>query len=224
MNILQTSIIQTIYDIASLKKIPINVVESTIEIPDYLTVKTKYNLYLLAIASTYKNLQMYTEMLHNCNKSLELKPNDVNALNAKTISLGFIKKYDEALECCNKIIEINPSDVAAWTNKGLVLSSLNKYNEALECWKKAVEIDDTYVSNWNKKAASLQDSKGYDDSVIKRILVIKLAGKGVSYVLMKKYKEALECSNKALDLDANNSDNLNNKAWSLNGLKRYEDL
>jgi hypothetical protein len=46
------SIIQTIYDIASLKKIPINVVESIIEIPDYLTFKTKYNLYLLAIASS----------------------------------------------------------------------------------------------------------------------------------------------------------------------------
>ena len=217
------SIIQTIYDIASLKKIPINVVESTIEIPNYLNIKTKYNLYLLAIASTYKNLQMYTEMLHNCNKSLELKPNDVNALNAKTLSLGFIKKYDEALECCNKIIEIDPSDVAAWTNKGLVLNALKRYNEALECWKNAIEIDDTYVSNWNKKAASSQDSKGYDASVISRILVIKLTGKGVSYAYMKKYKEALECSNKALELDENNSDNLNNKAWSLNGLKRYEE-
>ena len=40
---------------------------------------------------------------------------------------------------------------------------------------------------------------------------------------MKKYNEALECSNKALELDANNSDNLNNKAWALNGLKRYEE-
>jgi tetratricopeptide (TPR) repeat protein len=216
------SIIQTIYDIASLKKIPINVVESIIEIPDYLTFKTKYNLYLLAIASTYKNLQMYTEMLHNCNKSLELKPNDVNALNAKTLSLGFMKKYDEALECCNKIIDIDPYDVAAWTNKGLVLNALKRYNEALECWKKAIEIDDTYVSNWNKKATS-QDSKGYDASVISRIIVIKLTGKGLSYAYMKKYKQALECSNKALELDANNSDNLNNKAWSLNGLKRYEE-
>ena len=218
------SIIQTIYDIASLKKIPINVVESTTKIPDYLTVNTKYNLYLLAIASTYKKSQMYTEMLHNCNKSLDLKPNDVNALNAKTLSLGFIKKYDEALECCNKIIEIDPSDVAAWTNKGLVLSALKRYNEALECWKKAIEIDDVYVSNWNKKdAASLQDSKVYDTSVINRILVIKLVGKGVSFAYMKKYKEALECSDKALELDANNSDTLNNKAWSLNGLKRYEE-
>ena len=91
-----------------------------------------------------------------------------------------------------------------------------------ECWKKAVEIDDNYVTNWNKKA-SLQDSKGYDDSVVNRILVIKLAGKGASYAFMKKYDEALECSDKALALDENNSDNLNNKAWALNGLKKYDE-
>ena len=100
------SIIQTMYDMASFKKIPINVVESTTNIPDYLSSKTKYNLYLLAIASTYRDLQMYTEMLDNCNKSLEYKPDDVTALNAKALSLGFLKRYDEALECGNKTIKI----------------------------------------------------------------------------------------------------------------------
>ena len=61
--------------------------------------------------------------------------------------------------------------------KDLVLNALKRYDEALECWKKAIEIDDNYVSIWNKKSIS-QDSKGYDDSVIIRILVIKLTGKG----------------------------------------------
>ena len=104
----------------------------------------------------------------------------------------------------------------------MILSTLKKYDEALQCWKKAVEIDDNYVTNWNKKA-SLIDSKGYDDSVVNRILVIKLAGKGASYAFMKKYDKALEWSNIALGLDENNSDNLNNKAWALNGLKKYEE-
>jgi hypothetical protein len=34
-------------------------------------------------------------------------------LNAKAVSLGFLKKYDEALECCNKITEIDSNDAAA---------------------------------------------------------------------------------------------------------------
>ena len=215
-------IIQTMYDMASFKKIPINVVETSTNIPDYLSSKTKYNLYTLAIATTYRDLQMYTGMLDSCNKSLEYKPDDVTALNGKAVSLGFLKRFDEALECSNKAIKIDPKDVAAWTNKGLILSTLKKYDEAHQCWKKAVEIDDNYVTNWNKKASS-QDSEGYDNSVVNRILVIKLAGKGASYAFMKKYDEALECSNKALELDENNSDNLNNKAWALNGLKKYDE-
>ena len=138
-------------------------------------------------------------------------------------SLGFLKKYDEALECCDKITEIDPNDAAAYTSKGLALNGLKRYDEALECWKKAVEIDDNYVGIWSKKIHSVQDSSGYDDSNLIRVLVIKLAGKGMSYAFIKKYDEALECSNKALELDPNNSDNLNNKAWALSNLGKNDE-
>ena len=86
------SIIQTIYDIASLKKIPINVVESIIEMPDYLTFKTKYSYIYLPLHQLIKYLQMYPEMLHNCNKSLELKPNDVTCLECQSIISWFYEK------------------------------------------------------------------------------------------------------------------------------------
>jgi tetratricopeptide (TPR) repeat protein len=217
------STIQTVYDIASSKKIPINVVESSTDIPNYLNSETKFNLYLLAIALTYRNLQMYTEMLSNCNRALELKPGDVTALNAKALSLGLLKNYEESLKCCDEIIETDRNDVGAWTNKGLALNGLRKYNEALECWKTAVEIDDNYVDTWNRTSNSSKEIKGYDDSVLRRVLVIKFAGKAISYAFMKKYEQALECSSRALEIDENNSDNLNSRAWALNGLKRYEE-
>ena len=201
------SIIQAMYDIASLKKIPINIVESTTIMPQYLSNETKCSLYLFAIASTYRLLQMYPQLLENCNKALLLKPKDITGLNAKALALGFLKKYDEALECCDKITEIDPNDAAAYTSKGLALNGLKKYDEALECWKKAVEIDDNYVSIWSKKIHSVQDSRGYDDSNLIRILVFKLAGKAMSYAFIKKYDEALECSNKALELDPNSIPN-----------------
>jgi hypothetical protein len=56
------SIIQTIYDIASPKKIPTNIVESTTFMPQYLSSETRCSLYLFVVAST--------EMLENCNKAL----------------------------------------------------------------------------------------------------------------------------------------------------------
>ena len=217
------STIQTLYDIASSKKIPINIVESSTDMPDYLSSETKFNLYLLGVVLTYRNLQMYAEMLSYCNRALELKPGDATALNAKALSLGLMGDYEEARKCCDEIIKIDRNDVGAWTNKGLALNGLRKYDEALECWKKAVEIDDNYVDKWNRLSTSSKELKGYDNSVLRRVLVIKLAGKALSYAFMKKYEQSLECSNRALELDENNSDNLNSRAWALNGLKRYEE-
>jgi tetratricopeptide (TPR) repeat protein len=142
------SIIQAMYDIASFKKIPINIVESATVMPQYLSSETKCSLYLFAVALTYRILQMYPEMLENCNKALLSKPKDITALSAKAVALGFLKKYDEALECCDKITEIDPSDAAAYTSKGLALNGLKRYDEALECSNKALELDPNSIPNW----------------------------------------------------------------------------
>ena len=40
---------------------------------------------------------------------------------------------------------------------------------------------------------------------------------------LKRYDEALECSNKALKLDPNNDLILNNKAWALSNLRKNEE-
>jgi tetratricopeptide (TPR) repeat protein len=136
------------YDISSLKKISINIVESTTVMPEYLSNETKCSLYLFAVASTYRILQMYPQMLENCNKALLSKPKDITALNAKAVSPGFLKKYDEALECSNKITEIDSNDAAAWASKGLALNGLKRYDEALECSNKALELDPNSIPNW----------------------------------------------------------------------------
>ncbi len=217
-------IIQTVYDMVPLKVIPIGIIESTTNIPPYLSNKAKSNLYLFAIGTTYRKLQMYPQMMDSFNKSLELEPSDTNVLNANAISFGLVKRYDEALMCCDKAVKINPNDAAAWTTKGLVLNELKRYDEALQCWRKAVDIDDSYVGGiWSKKQHYLPNTKDYDYSTLNRLLALKLISRATSCCFLKKYGEALECSNKAMDLDSGNVlDNMNNKAWALNGLKRYE--
>ncbi|MGB7661773.1 MAG: hypothetical protein WBL67_03470 [Nitrososphaeraceae archaeon] len=57
--------------------------------------------------------------------------------------------------------------------------------KAIEYWKKAIEIDDNYVGIWSKKIYSLQDSTGYDDSNLIRVLVIKLASKAYFICISK---------------------------------------
>ncbi len=221
---LASSIIQTLYDLVLLKIISIDIVESIVSIPEYVSTNTKSNLYLFSIGLTYRILQMYPQMMDYYNKALLMSPNNILVLNANAVSLGFLKRYDEALICCNKSLKMDPNNISAWTNKGLILNGLKKYDEALECWKKAIEIDDGYVIEWNKKPHFLSESRDYDQSILNRILTLKLISKGASFCFLKKYQEALECSNKALELDPNISlDGLSTKAWALNGLKKYDE-
>jgi tetratricopeptide (TPR) repeat protein len=216
--------IQTLYDIASFNNIPINVIKTIIYMPDYLSNKTKCNLYIFAIVPSYRRLQMYPETLNNCNKALELEPNNVDILNLKTLSLIFIKRYDEALECSNRVIKLNPNDASVWMSKGLIFQDLKKDDEALECWKKAVDIDDNYVNTClSNKDHFFSNYMGYNNSVLSRLISAKLSGKGIALEFLKRYDEALECSNKALELDSKNLDNINIKSWALNGLKRYDE-
>ena len=221
---LTSSIIQTLYDLVLLKIISIDIVESIVSIPEYISINTKSNLYLFAIGLTYRILQMYPQMMDYYTKALLMSPNNISVLNVNAVSLGFLKRYDEALICCNKSLKIDPNNISAWTNKGLILNGLKRYDEALECWKKAIEIDDGYVIEWSKKPHFLSESRDYDQSILNRILASKLISKGASCCFLKKYQEALECSNKALELDPNASlDGLSTKAWALNGLKRYDE-
>ncbi len=134
---LTSSIIQTLYDLVLLKIISIDIVESIVSIPEYISINTKSNLYLFAIGLTYRILQMYPQMMDYYNKALLMSPNSILVLNVNAVSLGFLKRYDEALICCNKSLKIDPNNISAWTNKGLILNGLKRYDEALECWKKS---------------------------------------------------------------------------------------
>jgi len=61
--------IQSLYDVASINSIPINIIKSITYMPNYLNDKTKCNLYIFAIVLAYRRLQMYQETLNNCNKA-----------------------------------------------------------------------------------------------------------------------------------------------------------
>ncbi len=202
-NITATTI-QTLYDTISFNNLPISIIKTISHMPDYLSDKTKCNIYLFAIVMTYRRFRMYQETLNNCNKALEIEPNNIIALNFKTLSLLYIRRYDEALECSNKVIELNPNDAIAWMNKGLIFQDLKRDDESLECWKKSIEVNDVHVSmGLSKKDKFFFNSIGYDNSVLSRIIIAKLASKGMAFGFLKRFDEALECSNKALELDSN---------------------
>jgi tetratricopeptide (TPR) repeat protein len=115
------------YDLASIKNLPINIVESIIvQLPDYLHEKTKCNLYVLAMAAAYRRLRNYNDIIDNCNKALEIDPNNADAWNNKGWAMSLLRRYEEAIECLDKALEIDPNNADAWNNKGWILNELSK--------------------------------------------------------------------------------------------------
>jgi tetratricopeptide (TPR) repeat protein len=226
---ISASIIQMVYDIASAKTIPIAIAESAIQaMPDYLNNKTKCNLYIHAMASAYRRLRMPKEMIEKCDRALEIDLNNTDALNNKAWALYELKKYEESLECCNKALKVDPNDIDAWTHKGWALQELKKYDEAIECWNKSIQIDDNnnHVNEWNKDTQTIihHNLKGRSETAIfNRIFAEKLINKGTAYNFLKKYDLAIECFNKALEIDPKNGVLWNKKGFALGNLGKYEE-
>jgi tetratricopeptide (TPR) repeat protein len=84
-------------------------------------------------------------------KSLELVPNYVRALENKKYALNKLERFDEATECSEKLlaiaedaIKINPSNADAWFLKGQCLLELGKYEAAMQYIEKAIELNPYY--------------------------------------------------------------------------------
>jgi tetratricopeptide (TPR) repeat protein len=233
------SVIQAIYDLASVKSIPINIVESIIiQLPDHLSKETKRSLYVLAMAAAYRRLGKFNDILDKCNKALEIDPKYGNAWNNKGWAIAVLGNDKEAIECYDKALEINPKNGDAWNNKGWSLSNLKKYEEAKECCKKAIEIGFGYAAAWNNKGRTEQltgnayyNLEEYQEAIEcydKALEIDPKYGdawnnKGLSLDGLKKYEEAIECYDKALEINPKNGDAWNNKGWSLSNLKKYEE-
>jgi len=125
------------------------------------------------------NIHQYAEALECFNNVTELNPERGMSWNSKAYALAKLKRYDEALKCVNKSIELNTDsdflNAAALDSKGYILAGLGKLEEALEYHQNAIKMDPQ------------AEEKYYN--------------KGKTHVKLQQYSEALECFDKALELN-----------------------
>jgi tetratricopeptide (TPR) repeat protein len=95
-------------------------------------------------------------------KSLELNPDYVRALENKKYALNHLERFDEAIECTKKLlaiadnaIKVNPSNASAWFLKGqCLLEDLKRHEEAMENIEKAAELNPYYKNYYFKMPKS----------------------------------------------------------------------
>lgn len=72
---------------------------------------------IVFIRYSLKAWEEFEKALEPYNKSLEINPNDITALNNKGVELTGQRKYEKAIKCFDKALEIDPEDIAVLHNK-----------------------------------------------------------------------------------------------------------
>jgi len=156
-------------------------------------------------------------------KLLEIRPDDVNSLNAKGTSMvklgrsegGFtviyIDKLDEAISYFDRAIEIAPDNVDSLLNKGKALFQLGKGDEGMEYVDRALTIDPDNVDILTFKGDELLRANQTDQGTkfIERALEIEpknvdaLFLKGRTLVFQENYNDAFYYFDEVLELNPN---------------------
>ena len=100
---LTKSVVSAAYNIAMLEteeggRLPMEVIEDTIEIPKNLDSASKYDIYTYSIGVVYHDLKMYDKSADTYLKAIEINPQGVSAWNNRGMCLLDSGNYDEAIK------------------------------------------------------------------------------------------------------------------------------
>lgn len=160
-------------------------------------------------------LILFSIVLSSCkNDTLQREPadfqEDAMSWTFKGLDKAGMKNYKSAMECFDKALEIDPESVYAMNSKALTLIKLKNYEKALNLYDKAIKTDPEYTETYFNRANAFVELKNYDRALesFESLLKVKPDHKGawnsigVLYMMVyKDYKKALDCYNKALEID-----------------------
>ena len=177
-----------------------------------------------------KNKQ-YQKALECDDRILEIKPNDVDALNHRGVLLANLDRYEEAVLSYNKALLIKPNNIFVLTNNSNALNKLERYKEAVICYDKILKRTPSDVDILYKKSIALKQLIRYDEAheCCDAILEIKpdhigaLYDRGDRLRSLGRHIEAIEYYDKALAVKPDYVEVLDQKAKTLETVERHDE-
>ena len=151
----------------------------------------------------------YEKAKEEFEKTIELKPDHVDAWMNRGVVLKNLGQPEEALKFHDKAIELKPDYAEAWSNRGAALHELGKYEEALKSYDKAIELKPDLAGVWDNKGIALSKLGKLDEAIKHHDKAIELQpdyanawyNKACTYSLKGDKGKALENLRKAIALD-----------------------
>lgn len=181
-------------------------------------------------ARSAEALGRFEEALGYYDRAQELDPKlGVGSHKARTLMR--MKRFEEALAEFDRSLAANPEHAASWHNKGTALSFLDRREEALAAFEAALRIDPHHVAAWHNKAGVLEELGRHEEALQANTRFLEefqptdfggLSKKASEALRLERPDLAIECLQRAAEIQPGNPDAWMNLGGTLFKLGRYE--
>ena len=145
--------------------------------------------------------EVYDKKIEYNKNILSLDPYNLDAWEGLAIIYEANKEFEKALVCYEKATELAPYDIDLWINVGNLYVAKKEYEAAIEFYEKAINLAPDHAIRKN-----IPLIKSY-----KKVLEVQpdnvnlWINMGYAYEYRSQYDEAVNCYEKALQIDPNNA-------------------
>jgi len=115
------------------------------QVNSYLQEKNTAKEYVLNGNAKY-NLADYGGAIKECDRALEIDPNNTEAYNNRGLAKYELEDYEGAIQDYTKVIEIDPYNALAYYNRGGSKYRLSNFEGAIKDCDRAIEINPNYAA------------------------------------------------------------------------------
>lgn len=204
----------------------LNTIQAAMEIADR---DERSDLYL-ELADVYEEWEKYDEVFDCLVRSLELDPENEEALNRVWFCVEFTEKFEESIKFHKAFIDEHPYSYLAWFNLAHAYAGLDLYEKAVEAFEFVIAINEEYEYAYKDCGEVLFRMEKYEDAAeyLLRASVISKPYKELYYSLgecferMLNFNRARYYYRKATNLDPYFADAFHKIGYCYEEEERYD--
>ncbi|MCP4351419.1 MAG: tetratricopeptide repeat protein, partial [Desulfobacterales bacterium] len=127
------------------------------------------------------------EAIKQCQKAIEIDPNDANVYNVLGSLYYKQKNYEEAIKLFHKAIEINPTYAEIYNGLGSVYFLQGSYEDAGKNFKKAIELDPENSSVKSNFAEFCLTTEDFEEAFTIANEILKQKNNSTDHILAMKF-------------------------------------
>jgi tetratricopeptide (TPR) repeat protein len=177
-----------------------------------------------------QSLGLHEKALASYDHVLTLQPHDADVLNNRAVVLQKLGRFEAALESCQRALSVRPGYAHALTNRGHALQALGRFDEALRDYEAALRIDPDHVDALTGCGAILFNVGRFAEALASHERAFRFAPGALGAVhvgdalhALGRHDDAVGAYDRALEIDSNCIEALNNRGNALQALNRHEE-